>query len=83
MPEEVPKVSEAEITFDFYQALKVASSGGLITKLEWSNPLIYGLMVDGKLMLHKEDGRVYDWIISDGDLDGLDWTVTIFPTQPV
>jgi len=61
---------------DFYNALRqLAIEGKKITKLEWGNNLIYGILKDNVLKIHKADNRYYDWIISDGDLAGEDWIV--------
>lgn len=46
-----------------------------ITKREWGNEGYYCYRKDGFLKLHKPDGKDYDWIISDGDLLGIDWYV--------
>lgn len=46
-----------------------------VTKKEWNDEQYYGKLEDGTLMLHKPDGKFYSWIISDGDLEGLDWYV--------
>ena len=62
-----------KVNLDFYEALKELNQGSSITKLEWGNRNIYGLLKDGRVMLHKSDNRYYDWIISDGDLAGDDW----------
>lgn len=61
------------VSLDFYEALKALSEGKSITKLEWGNRNIYGLLKDGRVMLHKSDNRYYEWIISDGDLFGSDY----------
>jgi len=46
-----------------------------ITKSEWNNKNIYGFTEGGLLKLHKDDGKSYDWIISDGDFLGKDWII--------
>lgn len=68
----VPK-KEGPETMDFFDALFEVAEGNKITKLEWNNVEIYGLMQDNRLRIHKDDGLFYDWIISDGDLYGKDW----------
>lgn len=60
---------------DFYEALKAVMEGKSVTKLEWGNRNIYALLKDTHLMLHKNDNRYYDWILSDGDLYGDDYII--------
>jgi len=65
---------------DFFDALRAVMQGACITKLEWNNPQIYGVLDISKelLMIHKDDGKFYTWTISSGDLYGEDW-VSIIP----
>lgn len=65
---------EIEI-FNFDIARKKLLEGKKISKKEWDNIKIYGEMKEEKLMLHKENGMHYTWIISKGDLEGEDWFV--------
>jgi hypothetical protein len=60
---------------DFYTALQEIGLGKKATKKEWANPDIYGILKDGRLMLHKEDDKFYQWIISDGDMSGTDYVI--------
>ncbi len=64
-----------EIHLSFYDALKVVTDGKKITKIEWENPEIYGFLDGEILKLHKDDGKNYQWIVSEGDLIGNDWIV--------
>lgn len=66
---------------NFYTALRLLNNGAKITRLEWGNPAIYGVLRDSKVMLHKTDLRFYDWIISDGDLQADDWIVSDYQAQ--
>lgn len=59
----------------FPQALNEVIDGRKITKQEWDNAEYYGELKDGYLMLHKPDGKYYQWLINDGDLLGFDWLV--------
>lgn len=59
----------------FYEALAELQNGVKITKVEWGNEDVYGILKDGVVMLHKDDDKFYNWIISDGDLGGDDWYV--------
>lgn len=83
----VPTVSptykiERPVTMDFMKALEKVLNGGKITKLEWKNSRIYGFLspTTNHLSLHKEDGKDYDWIVNDGDLNGTDW---IYISNPI
>ena len=60
---------------DFPSAIKEVIVGKKITKLEWNNKSIYGELKDGLLMLRKEDGKYYQWIISEADMVGDDWVI--------
>ena len=74
----IPQKREQQKTIEtkpmtFSEAIKTITNGGKVTKTEWGDSGYYGVLQDGKLMLHKPDGKFYDWIISDGDLNGVDW----------
>lgn len=71
----LPKKVFVEEKLNFSQAIARVIEGAAITKIEWNNKSIYGVMKDGFLMLCKEDGKMYQWILSDGDLLGEDWIV--------
>lgn len=68
-----PKVEPKEM--DFADALTQVLMGKSITKKEWGNIQIYGILDNEILRLHKSDGKLYDWIISEADLRGDDWVV--------
>lgn len=68
-----PKVKKNQLSFA--EALQEVMTGKSITKLEWENRNIFGILKDEHLMLHKSDNRYYDWILSEGDLRGDDWVV--------
>ena len=63
--------------YDFFKALEQLSVGRQISRKEWGNKQIYGVLRDNKVMLHKDDDQFYDWIISAGDLAGTDWFIII------
>jgi len=62
---------------NFYDAVKRISEGSKVTKAEWNDSQFYGTMDNGVLKLHKPDGKLYEWIISDGDIAGTDYVVVI------
>lgn len=70
----VPKL-EQHLIMDFPSAIKEVSRGKKIHKFEWEDKGYYGVLAEGRLKLHKPDGLLYDWILSDGDLVGTDWIV--------
>jgi hypothetical protein len=59
----------------FPLAIMNVAEGKAITKGDWNDKEYYGKMVDGRLKLHKPDGQFYDWILSDGDIAGVDYYV--------
>lgn len=60
---------------NFFEALKEVAAGKRVTKFEWGNNKIYGILTDGQLKLMLDDGLLHPWTISDGDLNGTDWIV--------
>ena len=58
---------------DFPEAMQAVIQGRTVTKLEWDDMRYYGELRDGFLMLHKPDGKFYQWVISEGDLTGTDY----------
>jgi hypothetical protein len=74
-------VEETEIketyipVLDFPDAIREVIAGKKIHKREWKDKNYYGVKEKEFLMLHKPDGKLYQWIISEGDLLGEDWEV--------
>lgn len=71
-----PMVREPGSGMSFFSALREVTKGRKITRDEWGNPEIYGILKDGLLQLYggqAGDGRFHTWTISDGDLLGEDW----------
>lgn len=66
--------AESKILYDFPTAIKMVTDGKKISRKEWKNPKIYGVMKNEALVLCKED-RDHSWIISTGDLTSKDWFV--------
>ena len=58
---------------DFPDAMRDVIDGKHVTRLEWKNNKIYGVLDTGILTLVKEDGKKYKWIVSDGDMTATDW----------
>ena len=59
----------------FTDAIKAVMEGKKIWRKEWKDKGYYGHRLDETLMLHKPDGKDYEWIITDGDMFGEDWEV--------
>lgn len=59
----------------FSEALGEILTGKSVTKLEWADKNIYGILKDERLMLHKSNGTHYAWILSEGDLRGDDFYI--------
>jgi hypothetical protein len=70
----VPFMAGKAIMLDFFDALKQLAAGKRITRLEWDNKMIYGVLKDGMVLMHKEN-EWHTWVINDGDLMGKDWIV--------
>ena len=70
---EPPKKAKRDL--NFYEALAEIMKGNSITKREWKNKEVHGILHFGHLALHKEDGKYYDWILNDGDIWGEDYYV--------
>lgn len=60
---------------DFYDALREVGKGKSVTKLEWQDARIFVYLMGSRLVITKEDGKSYDFLISDGDMGGEDWVV--------
>ena len=58
----------------FPEAIAKVIDGKMITKLEWADPSSYGILKDGRLKIVLKE-REFDWILSDGDLMGLDYII--------
>ena len=67
-------IKSDKVLFDFPTAIKMVTEGKKISRDEWKNPKIYGVLKNEMLVLCKED-RDHSWIISTGDLTSKDWFV--------
>jgi len=70
-----PSVNRKEELFNFSTAMEKVAEGKKISKKEWRSSQIYGELKDGKLILHKDDNVDYAWVISEGDLLGVDFII--------
>lgn len=74
----VPAAARARslpVQMNFYDALEGLAGGKKITKLEWNNAEFYGILSETHLKLHRPDGKLYDWVLTDGDMVGTDWII--------
>ncbi len=73
----LPRKNEKQtpITMNFYEALQEVTKNKKIHKLEWEDLQYYGLLKDNVLTLHKPDDKFYQWVINDGDMNGIDWII--------
>jgi len=77
-PNQSPKPATIVTQLDFSTVIRKIIDGKRVTKIEWGSEDAYGLLKDGLLMLHKAGepaDKLYKWIISEGDLIGIDWIV--------
>ena len=70
----IPVVEEKD-TFDFASAITRILDGAKLTREEWDDKETYVHLADGFLMLHKDDGKNYQWIVSEADMKAEDWTL--------
>jgi len=70
----VPKKIEV-VELSFGEAMNEVLLGKKIHKLEWKNVEYYGFINDTILSLHKPDGKIYQWTLSEGDISGTDYIV--------
>lgn len=71
-PIKVPVVEEIE-TIDFSAAISRVILGAKVTREEWDDKETYVHLADGFLMIHKEDGKNYQLIVSEADMKAEDW----------
>lgn len=74
-PASSPRLITTETGMTFSNALEAIRDGKRVARIEWQDPEYYCLMDDQRLCLHKPDGKIYSWIINDGDMAGEDWVV--------
>lgn len=57
----------------FIDALKIILLGKKVHKIEWDDREFYLQINEGRLRLHKPDGKWYDFITSETDMLGEDY----------
>ena len=73
-PQKKNEIVEGRMSFP--DAMKAIINGEKITKLEWEYPDTYCFLNGEFLSIHngKKPGT-HAWIVSDGDLIGMDWVI--------
>jgi hypothetical protein len=70
-----PRIQSKPVYLTFPEAIKAVILGKRINKLEWNDKSIYGFLgTDGHLKINLPE-KLSDWILNDGDLNGIDWIV--------
>lgn len=59
---------------DFPDAMKEIMLGHTISRHSWESNEEYCLMRNGILSIHTK-GQFHSWLVSDGDMNGMDWVV--------
>lgn len=63
---------------NFFKAMESVARGEKVTRKEWNNREVFGVLHQGRLMIkggEKQDGAYHPWIINDGDMLADDWEV--------
>lgn len=71
----VQVATRPQLQFGFSEAIRQISRGRKVTRLEWKAEEVFGFLMDGRVKIHR-DGKDFDWIISDGDLEAMDWVIS-------
>lgn len=74
-PQKEEIVKEAKVLMTFPGAMVEIIAGNKVSRFEWEDDKTYGFLNGEFLSLHKEDGKNYQWIVSDGDLKAEDWFI--------
>ena len=59
---------------DFPEAIRQIIAGWKVTRLEWKDEHIYGILKDGFLMIYRE-GKFHRWTVNKEDMIRKDWIV--------
>lgn len=69
----LPEKNKDAVTMDFPDAIREIISGKKVTRISWGND-DYGFLKDEWLTIYT-GGKFHTWLVSQGDLEGNDWTV--------
>lgn len=70
-----PVQEEEQKGVDFPSAVAFLKNGEKITRVDWGDENIYGVMKKEMLLLHRSGDKFNSWIISQGDMDANDWVI--------
>ena len=59
---------------DFPEAIRQIIAGKKVTRLEWKDENIYGILKDGYLMIYRES-KFHQWTVNEEDMIRKDWIV--------
>jgi hypothetical protein len=68
-----PQIEDADLTF--IEAFEELLHGKVISKREWEDKDTYCYRKNGYATIHTK-GKDHQWLISDGDMNGIDWFLT-------
>jgi hypothetical protein len=74
-PEPQEVIYEEFEQMNFYEAVREIVKGKKVTKIEWGGSDFYGVLDNSILKIHKDDGKLYHWIISEADILGEDYVI--------
>lgn len=57
----------------FGMAMGHVAAGKKVARKEWGNNGEYGHMSGGWLMIHRPDGKDYQWQVAEADMVANDW----------
>lgn len=72
-PVPVAPAAEVEKMFDFGEAMQRVGKGERVTRKEWGNDQVFGLLRAGRLHIKMDDAKFHLWSVSDGDINADDW----------
>lgn len=74
VPQKSPVITKPR-EMKFTEIIEHLLTGKKITKLEWKDKNYYAILDHFILKLHKPDGKLYNWAISEGDIIGTDYII--------
>mgnify|MGYP006935500145 FL=1 len=71
---QVPMVTKKPVEMGFCDALAEVLNGKKITRIAWESNIIFGKLVDNKLMIFI-NGEFHSWTLVPGDITANDWII--------
>jgi len=69
------KAKKVEVKMGFPEAIREIIDGKKVTRKEWNDERVYGVLNGDILSITKKDGSYFQWIVSIGDLEASDWII--------